>query len=397
MPELIPFHWPPEWKDASKLELLKGTPINCLVGEAPPPFPLGNLRFIPKDKIPNDIAVREGAWPRVLAAQTRKDAAEAGATGAAWVDSNAGLIRIAQTMEPGKPVWLSTVPPGGKEVAPLDEFARAVAEASAYGARWIVTLDERFRTEIEKRSDAGLREWKRVAAALNFFEKHAEWRGWDPLAALAVVSDFEGDNKLMAEEFLILAPRRHLAYRAIRKVDAEKASFSGVKAIVYIDGAPPAGALREKFLEFARAGGLLISPRGVVTEEPKETFMNYQVHRLGKGRVTVPKEAWTDPFLLVAEVQLLMSNRENVVQVWNGGSMNSHFLANPNRSRGVVHLVHYSSGPTQLVTLGFSTRYRTARVYTLESEKVIRPVRGELGIEVAVGEFSSYAAVELEA
>ena len=114
MPELIPFRWPAEWKDPSRLELIKGTPINCLVGDVPPPFPLGDLPFFPQDGLPAGIAVRPGVWPRVLPAQTRKDAAEAGATGAAWVDSNAGLIRIAQLMEPGKPVWLSTLPPAGK-------------------------------------------------------------------------------------------------------------------------------------------------------------------------------------------------------------------------------------------------------------------------------------------
>ena len=159
MPELIPFRWPVEWKDASRLDLLKGTPINCLVGDAPPPFSTGDLQFFPKDRLPAGIAVREGAWPRVLPAETKKDAAEAGATGAAWVDSNAGLIRLAQTMEPGKPVWLTTLPPGGREVVPLEEFARTVAEACAYGARWIVTLDQRFRAELEKPSEAGLREW----------------------------------------------------------------------------------------------------------------------------------------------------------------------------------------------------------------------------------------------
>jgi hypothetical protein len=397
MPELIPFRWPVEWKDASRLELLKGTPINCLVGDAPPPFSTGDLQFFPKDRLPAGIAVRDGAWPRVLPAETKKDAAEAGATGAAWVDSNAGLIRLAQTMEPGKPVWLTTLPPGGKEVVPLEEFARAVAEACAYGARWIVTLDGPFRAELEKPGAAGLREWKRVVSALNFFERHSEWRSWGPVAALAVVSDFEGDNKLMAEEFLILAPRRHLAYGVIRKGDAAKASLSGFKAILWLDGAPPAGELREKCLEFARAGGLLISPSGVVAGEPLETFFNYQIHRLGKGRVAVPKEAWYDPFLLVAEVQILLGNRENVVQVWNGGSMNSHLLASPNNDRAVAHLIQYSSGRSQAVTLGFSKPYRSARVYTLDSEKVVRPVRGGIGIEVPVGEFSGYAAVELEA
>jgi hypothetical protein len=113
--------------------------------------------------------------------------------------------------------------------------------------------------------------------------------------------------------------------------------------------------------------------------------------------VAVPKEAWYDPFLLVTEVQLLIGNRENVVQVWNGGSMNSHLLASPNNDRAVAHLIHYSSGLSQPVTLGFSKPYRSARVYTLNSEKVVRPVRGGIGIEVPVGEFPEYAAVELEA
>jgi hypothetical protein len=396
MPELIPFRWPAEWKDASRLDLVRGTPINCLVGAAPPPFSTNGLPFFPIDRLPPGITVREGTWPRVLPPE-KKDTAEAGPTGAPWVDSNSGLIRIAQMMEPGKAVWLAMLPPAGKQVVPLEEFARTVAEACAYGARWIITLDQTFREELEKRSDTGLREWKRVTAALNLFERHPEWRSWSPVAALAVVSDFKGDNKLMAEEFLILAPRRHLAFHALRKADAPNAPLGGFKAIVYLDGAPPAGQLREKFLEFARAGGLLISPRGVIPGEPKQTFLNYQVYPIGKGRVAVPKEPWSDPFLLVAEVQLLLSNRENVVQVWNGGSMNSHLLASQKSDRAVVHLVHYASGSTQPVTLGLRRPYRTARIFTLDSEKVVRPVRGGLGIEVPVGTFSAYAAVELEA
>ncbi len=38
----IPMHWPAEWAEPSRLKLLEGTPINCLIGETPPPFPLGD-------------------------------------------------------------------------------------------------------------------------------------------------------------------------------------------------------------------------------------------------------------------------------------------------------------------------------------------------------------------
>ncbi len=63
----------------------------------------------------------------------------------------------------------------------------------------------------------------------------------------------------------------------------------------------------------------------------------------------------------------------------------------------MVHLIPYTTGKTQPITLGFGKPYRAARVYTLESETAVRAVRGELGVEIPVGEFTSYAAVELEA
>ena len=89
MPELIPFRWPVQWTSPSKLELIKGTPINCLTGEAPPPFPLGELKFVKLDpeQPPEGVTIREGVWPRVLPSE-KKDAAEAGPTGSPWVRSS---------------------------------------------------------------------------------------------------------------------------------------------------------------------------------------------------------------------------------------------------------------------------------------------------------------------
>jgi hypothetical protein len=397
MPELVPFRWPTEWKDSSKLELLKNTPINCLVGEAPPPFPLGDLKFVKLDKesAPEGVALREGVWPQVLAA-TKKDAADAGATGGAWVDSNAGIIRLAQTMAPGKPVWLSYAAPGGKEVVPLDRFARAVVEPEAYGAHWIVTLSPPFIEGLDQGRQPALNAWQRMVAAMKLFETKAAWRSWEPVAALAVVSSFEGEIRLISEEFVKLAPRRHLAHRVVRTADVPKTSFEKQKAIIYIETGPPEGEVRNKLLEFVQAGGLLISPRGTVKTEPDEIRITYRIHRSGKGRIAMPPEAWYDPFLLVDEVNTLVGHREDVVRVWNGGEMNSHFLAAPKGDRGVVHLIQYASGRTQPVTIGLGKPYRSARVRTLESETVVKPVKAELGVEIPVGEFSSYAAVELE-
>ncbi len=363
MQELVPLRWPPEWKDPSKLDLIKGTPVNCLVGGAPPPFPLGDLKFVKleKDQSPEGVALREGVWPRVLPAE-RKDTAEAGPTGAPWIDSNTGVIRLAQTREPGKPVWLSFQPPSGKEILPFSGFVKPIAEPAAYGARWIITLSQAFLKGLDARSEDALASWKRMVAALKFFETHAEWRTWEPVAALAVVSSFEGESEMLATEFLNLAPRRQLAYRVVRTADAANASFAQQKAIVYIDARPPEGEVRTKLLAFAEKGGLLISPRGILKTDPEERRMGYQVHRAGKGRVAVPPDAWYDPYGLVQQVHLLMSHREDVVRIWNGSDVGSYYVANPKGDRGVVHLVQYGSGRTQPVTVGLSKPYRQARV-----------------------------------
>jgi hypothetical protein len=397
MTELIPFRWPKEWQDPTRLSLIQGTPINCLVGEAPPPFAIGDLKFVKleKDKPPEGIVLRSGVWPRVLPAE-RKDVAEAGPTGAPWVDSNTGVIRLAQAREPGRPVWLDFAPPAGKEVIPLSSFARPVAEAASHGAQWIITLSQPFLAGLDAKSDEALKNWKRMVAALNLFQRKPEWRGWEPVAALAVVSSFEGETEMLGAEFLNLAPRRQLAYRAVRTEDVPKTSFEKQKAVVYIDARPPEGEVLKRLLAFVEAGGFLISPRGIVKTNPVETRMQYQFHRLGKGQIAVPPDAWYDPYLLVRQVHLLMSHRLDVVRIWNGSDVGSYHLASPKGERGVVHLIQYGSARTQPVTLGFDKPYRAARVYNLESETVVKPVKGQLGVEIPVGEFTDYAAVEVE-
>lgn len=398
MPELIPFRWPAEWKDSSKLDILKGTPINCIVGAVPPPFPCGEIRFIKLDgdRPPEGVAVREGVWPRTLLA-TKKDTAGAGPTGGPWVDSNAWVIRLAHTMEPGKSVWVSYTPPGGNEIVPLDSFVKPIAEAEAYGGHWIVALDRNFVQALDSRTDQALREWKRMVSAMKFFEARREWRSWEPVAALAVVSTFEGEGKLMSEEFLNLAPRHYLAYRALRAVDVPKASFEKQRAIIYLENDPPEGEVRTKLIEFARAGGLLICPLRTVDTAPDETRMDHSIRRFGKGRIAMPLFKWEDPFVLVDQVHVLLGFREDVVQVWNANDIDAYCLANPKNDKAVANLVPYASGQTPQIVLGFRKSYRSARLCTLDSEIPIKPVKGRLGIEIPLGEFTDYAALVLEA
>jgi len=397
MAELIPFRWPAEWKDVSKLDLLRGTPINCLAGETAPPFTSADFPFVKLDPEhpPKGVTLREGVWPRVAPA-TKKEGAPAGPTGDAWVDSNAWVVRLAHLMEPGTTVWLTEQAPGGNEVTSMDSFVKPIAEAEAFGAHWVIALDRIFREELEQSSEAAVRSWRRMMSTLKFFAGRRDWRSWEPVAALAIVSSFEGDGKLMSEEFLNLAPRRHLAYRAIRLADGPATSFEGMKAVLYLEPEPPQGEMRTKLFDFARGGGLVIAPKGTVTGSAVERKAEHGLWPVGNGRVAMPLGGWDDPFLLVAQVHLLLGHRDDVVRVWNAGSTDTYFVASKTDRKALVHLIPYADGSTQPITLGFREPYRSARIIRLDAEKVVKSSKGPLGMEIPVGEVADYAAVLLE-
>ena len=290
-----------------------------------------------------------------------------------------------------------------KEVVPFEEYVRPVAEAGAYGARWVITLDEAFAQAVSSRNDRALGVWRQMMGVLNLFESRQEWRAWQPVAGLAVVSSFQGELDLVAEEFVKLAPRRHLAHRVVLASDFARASFEKQKAIIYLDAAPPAADTRNALVRFAENGGTVLAPRGLLAGQasglsaPVEIRYEHAIRSLGRGRLITPQDKWEDPFALVRQVQLLLSVREDVVQVWNGGDMNSHYLSSPDGRRAIVHLIPYASGTTQPVTIGVRERYRTARVTTSVSTTPVKIAAGGLGFEIPVGEFSCFAAVELDA
>lgn len=395
----IPMKWPVEWDNPSKLDLIRNTPINCLVGEKPPPFDLGDLEFVKLDAgdVPPDVTVREGSWPAVERPRNREeDSAESGPTGAPWVDSNSWLIRLAQAMEPGKTVWLTHTPPGKPDIVPPEAFALPVAEAEAYGARWVINLDTSFREGLDSSSDAAISAWKKMMRVLEFSAQHATWKQWPAMANLAVISNFADDNEFLSHEFLNLADRRQLAYHIVPVAKAVGADLSSFKAALYIDIEPPRGALQKALLQFVHQGGLLISPPGFPEAEPQEVKNGYRIYPTGQGRIAVPEEEWSDPYLLAGDVHLLMSRRYDVVRIWNGGTMNAHYAATPGSNHGVVHLVSYSHRRgLNAVTLGFAEPYTEAEVFTLDGTTKVEAVKRRLGVEVPLPPFSTYAAIEL--
>jgi len=444
MNEWIPLRWPAGWP-ASALELLKGTPLNCLVlgrqeglaalveaargrglalagleGEAP-----AGVTVVPcaeKSKLnwaaPSPVlAVKDAVWPGIQ----RGSGAGGGPTGVPWVDSNGWFIQLGQVRAPEKTLWMAFEPPADSAFLRAASYELAVADAEAYGARWVVSLDERVRKGVTAGNQEALDTWKKIAAALEFFKARRGWSGYQLVSVMAVVSDFSGHNEELAGEILNLAARRPLPVLPIEKSKAMAASFAGLKALIYPDQEPPAEPLRRKLLEFARGGGLLITNHTWTPVEgtPAEgdTYRRFQVRALGRGRLAVAKEEMLDPYAVALDAHLLLSRRHDPVRLFNAGSMNAHYAVSADGRRAVVHILNYSMrAQGHPVSVGFPSRYRSARLWELSRREAaplqvfpepggtgLQPVAPQAkppaprGIELQLPPLQAYAAIELEA
>ena len=272
-------------------------------------------------------------WPRVLPAK-EDDTSVAGVTGGAWVDSNAGAIRLAQTREPAKQAWLTYSPPGAKEVVPFEEYVRPVAEAGGATAHAGSSRSMRtFAQAVNGRNDRALGVWRQMMGALKLFESRQAWRTWQPVAALAVVSSFQGEISSWPRSSSCWPPAATSpTASSSHPTSIERRSRSRRRSSTSTPRRPR-GRPGTALLRFAENGGTVLAPRGVMAGNQSLSRSRYEhaIHSVGRGRLITPQDKWEDPFTLVRQVQLLLSVREDAVQVWNGGDMNSHYLASPGR------------------------------------------------------------------
>ncbi len=383
-----PRGWPPEM-----LQILAGAPINCLISSEPG-LSLANYRVLGElpGQLPQDVQLIEGIWPSVKISRTR-DSAEAGPTGAPWIDANGWRIQLARARYPNQQLWIDYQPPG--ELPDLNSLLVAIAEACAFGARWIVTLPEQLAQGLLNHRGEALTLWEQAKKLMRFFQEHSQWCSWPVVAPLGVVSDFSGENEFLATEFLNLASRRNLAYRVILREQLTRERLAGLAALILIDGQAVEAKWSAPSWEFAEKGGLVIAPKLPKGSVPARTYAGHRIARFGRGRVAAPIEPWSDPYILAEQVHWLVGRRNDPVRLWNGELLATHCCRSGDGKTTVVHLIGYSGWrPFQDVTVGVSTRGVEARVWWVDGEAQIQGTRRQLGTEFALPPFRVYCAVE---
>ena len=308
------------WVQPSSLELLKGTPINCLIvdwangepedlaqQEALKPLVQAGrgigIRFVGRVALKGHLAAaaeagrsaglsavmvgspsvqtalpaivqfpreemaweaaspifssKDNVWPGLGLDTMHGDVAVAGPTGVPWVNSNGWFSLLARELAPGKRLWLDFDPPDTSGASHPAGYCLAIADSATYSSRWIISLDVKLRVALLKGNPQGLSAWSKICETLAFFENHREWEAFQPQGILAVISDFR--DQFLSGEVLNLLGRREFQLRIVERSRCASASTRGLKAILWLDKATPTLEQRSKLLEFTSRGGLLIS------------------------------------------------------------------------------------------------------------------------------------------
>lgn len=419
---LTPFHWPKPWTDPSLLKLLEGGPVNCLIAEpgasASPlaeaarksgltvldsaslsPAPLAKTKW---DSGAPQIVLTDLVWPRMkMSPKGRPDDAEAGPTGAPWIDSNCWVARLAAARAPGKTVWLGFEP--DEKEQPPDEAAYilAIADSAAAGARWIVSLDANLVRGLPAGDAEALKKWRSIQAALSFFEARRDWAAWQPWGPVGILSSFAGEDEYMGQEMLNLSARRNLLYRILDRSVPASHNLEGLRAVIYVDNSAPTAALKSKLIAFAQAGGLLIVPRSLAAQFPAGKVLQcpvagYKLQTFGKGMLAAATQDWDDPYFLAADVHSLVSRRNDPVRLFNGRSLWMHYAVAPDGGGALLQFVSFSSRANQTVSLAPARQWRSAVMHTLGEAKPspLPPVEVDGHVEFQLPRFTYYAALE---
>jgi len=358
-----------------------------------------SVGFVPfdADHPPPDVTVAAGERAGV---RSQESGASSGPTGAPWIDSNGWLIRLTRFRKPAAEVWVTTPPFKDNEVVPLESYLVAIADAAAFGGRWVLTPDPRLARGVAGGAPEALRDWERIAHAVRFFAARPA-AGEEVRANLGIVSDFTGENETFARELLNLAERRHAAYRLIGKASPGSAALGGLRAVLLADSQAPSPAWRKRLEDFAASGGLVIAgpkwgaPSG--PPAPGEPLPRFDVRLHGRGRIAIGREM-DDPFLVAADAQVLISHRHDPIRLWNGGAWLARVTGPPDGSRLTVQLVNYTGAPpNNAVTIEVAGAFRSARLTTFEAggPQTLRLLPRAGFVELRLPPLGVYAAIEL--
>ncbi len=326
------------------------------------------------------IGTYQGLWPGIRAFED--NAVRAAPTGGPWVETNAGFLRYLRAAT-GAEIWMANTPP--KTMLPAHRYLHAVADAASSGARWVVALDADLDRRLHAREPKALAAWRRICTYLKFYEDHNHWRSWEPAGRLALVQD-ESSGALLSGGILDMIVVKHVPVRPLPRARLNASALQGARLVVNVDPAALGEADKEALRTFTRAGGTLLSgPPGWKFPPPQDDRIT-----LDEKDVTRLDDIWR-------EVNMLIGRRNFGVRLFNVSGMTSNLLADPDRKQLLLHLVNYTDYPAENITVHIAAPCRSARLLEPgEAPRSLSPYEIEEGVAVEIDRIAIAAALLLD-
>ncbi len=430
----VPARWP--WTDVASLELLDGTPVNCLllrdfpadlvraatgrgivtlavlkpggdarkalaakvtglvlegdfpgaevasIREAAGASPVIELTSRARMKLGGTsiVGTYQGVWPGI--AVQDDGAKKAGPTGSTWIDTNTGFIRAARAWG-GAALWIGNEPPP-RTVITAARRLQVIADAAISGARWIIALDSDLAARLGKRDSSALADWRRMGEMLAYFERHPEWRAMREFGQLAVVQD-PGAGALLSGGILDMIAVKHTPVRPIPGGRLTAEALKGATMAVNVDPEALTAEQKEVLRGFTRAGNTMLSgPPGWKKQAAGEKIT------LEKDELERLNDIWRD-------VNNMIGRRNLGVRLFNVSSMLSNAIESADGNTVVLHLVNYADFPVENVTAHFLGDFRAATLLTPDGkQKKLEIYRADEAQGVDIDKVTVCATIKLE-
>jgi hypothetical protein len=276
-------------------------------------------------------------------------AVRSGPTSNPWIDTNTGFLRFLRAATDAT-LWVG-VRPRPNSAYTAERYQVAIADAALSGARWIVALDD----DLDRRLLAGdahaLDEWKKIMACLAYFENKDEWRNYRPYSRFALVQDAETGG-LLSSSLLDMLTVQHTAVRPILTRRLSQESLHGARIVLIVDAESINEQQKQSLNEFVSSGGTLVNPpKG--WSFPKTT-----------EKQLVPDRRQMNQIQGIWEVTYNTTARKNFgARTFNTSSVLYNLLATPEAKSLLIHLVNYADFAAETVTVQVLGQWKRARLY----------------------------------
>jgi hypothetical protein len=293
------------------------------------------------------VGTFQGVWPGIQAED--HGSTKAAPSGGPWINTNGGFLRFIRAAAPKATVWIANTPPAGN-IIPAERYMQAVADAEIVGARWVIALDEAFSKSLYAGDERAVRDWKKVASQIAWFEQHPEWRAMKPLSQLAIVQDTDS-GALFSGGVLDMIAVKHTPVLPVPSHSLTPEAMAQAKLAVNVAPATLTPEQKDALRGFARRGGTMLSGPNTW----KFPAVKPDSITLSEADVKTLDEIWK-------EMNSMTGRRNLGVRLFNVSSMLSNLIESADGKTTVLHLVNYSGYPVENITVHLLKKYRTARL-----------------------------------